>query len=130
MQSFDLYLPMLIPLWGIFIGIALVVIGFADKKAVYTYFGWSVLMVVGMISLWYNLFLIDVNRYPESSAVRESAGMLMSAGWLNVAGTVLALSSLLFFYFKKKRYLLLAVLTVIFFSVQFFQYYSLIQKPK
>jgi hypothetical protein len=108
----------------------LVVIGFADKKAVYTYFGWSVLMVVGLISLWYNLFFIDMNHYPESSSVRESAGLLISAGWLNVAGTVLALSSLLFFYFKKKRYLLLAVLTVIFFSVQFFQYYSLIQKPK
>jgi hypothetical protein len=121
---------MLIPLWGIFLGIALVVIGFADKKAVFTYFGWSVLMAVGLISLYYNLFLIDRNHFPETSPVRETAGLLLSAGWLNVAGTILALSSLLFFYFKKKRYMLLAVLTVIFFSVQFFQYYSLIQKPK
>ena len=130
MQTFDLYLPMLMPLWGIFIGIALVIVGFADKKAVYTYFGWSVLMAVGMISLYYNMFLIDRNQYPEASPVWETAGLLLSAGWLNGAGTILALASLLFFYFKKKRYILLAVLTVIFFSVQFFQYYSLIQKPK
>jgi len=130
MQTFDLYLPMLIPLWGIFIGIALIVIGFADKKVVYTYFGWSVLMAVGMISLYYNLFFIDRNHYPDGSPVRETASLLISAGWLNVSGTILALVSLLFFYFKKKRYMLLAVLTVIFYSVQFFQYYSLIQKPK
>ncbi len=130
MQTYDLYLPMLIPLWGIFIGIALIVIGFVDKKAVYTYLGWSALMVIGIISLYYNMFLIDRNHYPEGSQVQETAGLLLSAGWLNVAGTLLALVSLLFFHFKKKRYMMLAVLTVIFYSIQFFQYYSLIQKPK
>ena len=44
MQTHELYLPMLIPLWGIFIGLALVIIGFVDKKASFTYFGWGVLM--------------------------------------------------------------------------------------
>lgn len=130
MQTIDLYLPMLIPLWGIFIGIALVVIGFADKKAAFTYLGWSVLAVVGMVSLYSNVFLVDLKQYPEGSQVRETAGLLMSAGWLNVTGTILALASLLFFYYKKKRYLLMAVLTILFYSIQFFQYYSLIQKPK
>jgi hypothetical protein len=62
--------------------------------------------------------------------LRETAGLLITSGWLNVAGAGLAVTSILFFYFKKRRYLLLAVMTILFFSVQFFQYYSLIQKPK
>lgn len=130
MQTFELYLPMLIPLWGIFIGIALVIIGFAEKKALYTYLGWTGLVVVGMISLYCNIFIVDTNHYPEGSPLRETAGVLLSAGWLNVGGIFLSLSSLLFFYFKNRRYLLLAGWTIIFYSVQFFQYYSLLQKPK
>lgn len=130
MQIYELYLPMLIPLWGIFIGIALVIIGFADKKALYTYLGWSTLILVGLISFYCNMFIVDKNHFQEGSQLRETAGLLLSAGWLNVAGIFMSLASLLFFYYKNKRYMLLAVLTVIFFSVQFFQYYSLIQKPK
>jgi hypothetical protein len=76
------------------------------------------------------MFIVDKNHFQEGSQLRETAVLLLSAGWLNVAGIFLALTSLLFFYYKNKRYMLLAVLTVIFFSVQFFQYYSLIQKPK
>ena len=130
MQNHELYIPMLIPLWGIFIGIALVVIGFTDKKALFTYLGWSCLMIMGIVSLYFNLFQINLAHFAENSSFRETAGFLITAGWLNVAGAVLALASMLFFYFKKKKYLLLAVLTILFFSVQFFQYYSLIQKPK
>ncbi len=130
MQTHDLYIPMLIPLWGIFIGIALVVIGFADKKALFTYLGWGFLTAIGITSLYFNLFRINPAHFTENSSLRETAGLLITSGWLNVAGAALALASLLFFYFRKKRYLLLAVLTILFFSVQFFQYYSLIQKPK
>lgn len=130
MQTHELYLPMLIPLWGIFIGIALVIIGFSDKKPMFTYSGWSVFMLTGLISLYYNLFQINLAHYPDTDPLRETAGFLITAGWLNVAGALLAMTSLLFFHFKKRRYLLMAVLTILFFSIQFFQFYGLIQKPK
>lgn len=130
MQTHELYLPMLIPLWGIFIGIALIIIGFVDKKHLFTYSGWSVFILTGLVSLYYNLFAIHPALYIENLQMKETAEFLMASGWLNVMGGVLALASLLFYYFKKKRYMVLAVLTILFFAIQFFQYYSLIQKPK
>lgn len=130
MQTHELYLPMLIPLWGIFIGIALIIIGFVDKKQLFTYAGWSVFILIGLISLYYNLFAIHTALYAEDLKMKETAEILVASGWLNVMGGGLALASLLFYYFRKKRYMVLAVLTILFFSIQFFQYYGLIQKPK
>jgi hypothetical protein len=130
MQTHEMYLPMLIPLWLIFIGIALVVIGFVDKKATITYCGWSVLIANGLVSIYYNLFQINPTRFPTESQLAETARILISAGWLNAAGAVLALAALLFFYFRKRRYMIIAVLSILFFAVQFFQFYGLIQKPK
>ena len=130
MQTHELYLPMLIPLWGIFIGIALVVIGFVDKKPAFTYSGWGLLIVVGLISLFYNLFQINPASYQENSQMRETAAILVKAGYLNLAGSALALCSMLFYRYKNRRYLLMAILTILFFAIQFFQYYGLIQKPK
>jgi hypothetical protein len=121
---------MLIPLWGIFIGIALIIIGYADKKSSFTYTGWIVLLINGLISLYFNLFEINLGHFADNPSFLETAGFLKTTGWLNVAGAGLSLASLLFFRFKKKRYMLLAVLTILFFSVLFFQYYGLIQKPK
>jgi len=130
MQTHELYLPMLIPLWGIFIGIALVAIGFVDKKAAFTYSGWGLLIVVGLISLFYNLFQINPTSYQENSQMRETAVMLVKSGYLNLTGAALSLCSMLFYRYKNRRYLLIAILTILFFTIQFFQYYSLIQKPK
>lgn len=130
MQTHELYLPMLVPLWGIFIGIVLVIIGFADKKAKFTYGGWGTLMANGLISLYFNLFQINPAQFVDNGQLKETAELLVASGWLNVAGAFLALASLLFFYFKKRRYLLLAALTILFFSIQFFQFYGLLQKPK
>jgi hypothetical protein len=129
MQTHQLYLPMLIPLWGIFIGIALIIIGFVDKKALFTYLGWSMLIAVGFVSLYCNIFQIDPANLSDTGQLRETAKMLVASGWLNVGGAILAMACLLFFHFKKKRYLLLAVLTILFFAIQFFQYYGLMQKP-
>ncbi|MCK9638846.1 MAG: hypothetical protein M0R39_02975 [Prolixibacteraceae bacterium] len=130
MPNHELYLPMLIPLWMIFIGIVLVVIGFVDKKSTFTYLGWSMFILVGLISLFYNLFQINPVSYQENSQMRETATILVKAGYLNLAGAALSLCSLLYFRYKNRRYLLMAVLTILFFAIQFFQYYSLIQKPK
>lgn len=130
MQTHELYLPMLVPLWGIFIGIVLVIIGFADKKPKFTYGGWGTLMANGLISLYFNLFQINPAQFVDNAQLKETSELLVASGWLNVAGAFLALASLLFFYFKKRRYLLLAALTILFFSIQFFQFYGLLQKPK
>jgi hypothetical protein len=130
MQTHELYLPMLIPLWGIFIGITLVIIGIVDKKRQFTYVGWSVFILTGLVSLYYNLFEINPALYADNPPMKETAEYLMTSGWLNVMGGGLALAALLFYYFRKKRYQVLAVLTILFFAIQFFQYYSLIQKPK
>jgi len=130
MQNFELYLPMIVPLWGIFLGIALVIIGFVDKKAMFTYSGWSVLTGIGLVSLYYNLFRIKVDLYADNIHLKELSGMLYVSGWLNCAGALLALTSLLFYYFRNKRYLLMAGLTILFFAIQFFQFYALMQKPK
>ena len=130
MQTQELYLPMLIPQWGLFVGIALVIVGFVDKKAIYTYSGWSALIATGLISLYFNLFWIDPSRYVDDAQLKETVNMLMATGWLNSAGSLLAASALLFFHFKKKRYMLMSILTLLFFAILFFQYYSLLQKPK
>ena len=130
MQNQELYLPMLIPFWGIFSGIALVVIGFVDKKPAFTYSGWGLLIVVGLISLFYNLLQINPASYQDNDQMRETATILVKAGYLNLAGSALAICSMLFYRYKNRRYLLMAVLTILFFAIQFFQYYGLIQKPK
>jgi hypothetical protein len=130
MQTHELYLPMLIALWGTFVGIALVIIGFVDKKATFTYSGWGLLIANGLISLYYNLFQIELTHFTEGSQLHETAKMMVATGWLNVAGSLLALATLLFFHYKRKRYLLMAALSILFFAIQFFQYYGLIQRPK
>ncbi|MCE1200290.1 MAG: hypothetical protein LWW85_15095 [Marinilabiliales bacterium] len=130
METHELYLPMLVPLWAIFIGLALVVVGFVDKKPRFTYGGWMILCLSGLYSLYANLFLLPSVSVVPGSPLMETASQLQVTGWLNVAGAFLALASLLFLYFKKRRYLLLAVLTLAFFILQFFEYYHLLQKPK
>lgn len=130
MKTHELYLPMLIPLWGIFIGIALIIVGFVDKKNLFSYAGWSVFMLTGLVSLYYNLFEINPAVYSDNLPMKDTAELLVTTGWLNVMGGALALAALLFQYFRRKRYVILAVWTLLFFAVQFFQYYSLIQKPK
>jgi hypothetical protein len=87
------------------------------------------LIAVGFVSLYCNIFQIDPANLSDAGQLRETAKMLVASGWLNVGGAMLALTCLLFFHFKKKRYLLLAVLTILFFAIQFFQYYGLMQKP-
>lgn len=130
MQRPELYLPMMMPLWGIFLGIALIIIGYADKKSRFTYSGWAVLMATGLISLYFNLFTLNLSAYPEGSEIRRTALLLVATGWLNAAGSVTSLVTMLFYRYKNKRYVLMAVLNILFFSILFFQYYSLVQKPK
>ena len=80
MQAHELYLPMLISLWVIFIGIALVIIGYTDKKKMVTYSGWGILMANGLVSLYFNLLQIDLSHFEANSSLRETAGFLVTAG--------------------------------------------------
>ncbi len=51
-----LYLPTVIPQWGIFLGIALVIIGYVDKKEKWAYGGWALFVATALAALWFNLF--------------------------------------------------------------------------
>ena len=118
-----LYLPTIVPQWGIFIGFALVIIGYVDKKERWAYAGWGVLVATGIAALYFNLFGGFAPQVGE--LVSEEAAHLFTSGWLTAIGGVLALASMVFLYFKLKRYSILAILTLIYFGIVFFQYNNL-----
>ena len=125
MTEHQLYLPTVIPQWGIFLAIALVIIGYVDKKEKWAYGGWALFVATALAALWFNLFGGFAPQPGDTPS--EQIVQLVTAGWLTVAGGALALASLLFLYFKLKRYSVLAVLTLLFFAVIFFQYNTLIR---
>jgi hypothetical protein len=121
MTGTQMYLPTVLPQWGIFAGVVLLTIGYVDKKIILTQIGWIILIVTSLTALYFNLFgglstLVDMN------VTDSSASLLISTGWQTVAGGVLAIISLLMLKFKKKRYSLLAILTLIYFILTFFLY--------
>ena len=117
MNSAQLYLPTLLPQWGIFAGVVLLTIGYVEKKGFWTQSGWIVLILTGIVALYFNI------SGDFTATVTDSAGSrLTSAGWQAVAGGVLAAISLLMYQLKKKRYKLLAILTLIYFVLTFFLY--------
>ncbi len=124
----QLYMATVFPQWGIFIGIALVIVGYVDKKEKWAYAGWSLFVATGLTALYFNLW---GGIAPEPGIVpSDRVAMLLTTGWLTALGGLLALATLLFLYFKLKRYAVLAVLTILFFIVVFFQYNSLIRTPE
>lgn len=123
MTSAQLYLPTVLPQWGIFTGIVLVIVGYVEKKDLWTRLGWTVLIATSLTALYFILFggLHAMAEQNESDAI---VAMLTSTSWQAVAGGVLAIVSLILFHYKKKRYTLLAVLTLLYFVLIFFQFYS------
>ena len=123
MDNAHLYLPTVLPQWGIFAGIVLITIGYVDKKEIWTRLGWIILIATGMAALYFNLF----GGFSASTTTNGSdlvVALLTSTGWQTVAGGVLAIVSLLMFQFKTKRYPLLAILSIIYFILIFFLYYQ------
>ena len=118
MTNAQLYLPTLLPQWGIFAGIALIIVGYVDKKNLWTRIGWIVLIATGLTALYFNL-LGGLQALPDSNA---SVSLLIATGWQTAVGGVLAIASLLMFHYKSKRYALLAVLTLLYFTLIFFLY--------
>jgi hypothetical protein len=123
MNSAQIYLPTVLPQWGIFAGVVLITIGYVDKKSLWTRLGWIVLIATSMAALYFNLFggfsTLTDKAEPDSVVV-----LLTSTGWLAVAGGVLAIISLLMLQFRTKRYPLLAILSIIYFILIFFLYYQ------
>lgn len=123
MTNSHLYLPTVLPQWGIFAGIVLITIGYVDKKDIWTRLGWIVLIVTGLAALYFNLFG-ELNAVAEQNDPGSVSSLLISTGWQTVAGGVLALASLIMLQLKKKRYAILAILTIVYFILIFFQYYQ------
>ncbi len=121
MNSAQLYLPTLLPQWGIFAGVVLLTVGYVEKKIIWTQLGWITLIITGMTALWFNLFG-EFNAFAASEGADAPVSHLIATGWKSVAGGVLAAISLLMLQLKKKRYPLLAILTLVYFILIFFLY--------
>jgi len=121
MTGTQMYLPTVLPQWGIFAGVVLLTIGYVDKKIFLTQIGWIILIVTSLTALYFNLFG-GLSTLVDKNVTNSPASLLISTGWQTVAGGVLAVISLLMLKFKKKRYSLLAILTLIYFFLTFFLY--------
>ncbi len=121
MTNTELYLPTLLPQWGIFAGVVLLTIGFIEKKGIWTLLGWGVLIITGLAGLYFNFFG-DLTTSGERNGTELAVNLLISTGWQLLAGGVLAGASLLLFQLKRKRYPVLAILTIIYFVLIFFLY--------
>jgi len=118
MTNTQLYLPTVLPQWGIFAGIILITVGYVDKKNLWTRLGWIVLIATSLTALYFNIFG-GLEILAETNAM---ALPIISTGWQTAAGGILAVASLLMLQFKRKRYALLAVLTLLYFTLTFFLY--------
>jgi hypothetical protein len=116
-----LYLPTLIPQWGIFAGAALLTLGYVEKKELWTRIGWIVLIATSIAALYFNLFG-GLNTLSGKILPGSVASQLISTGWQTATGGVLAIASLLMFQLKKKRYPMIAILTIAYFILTFFLY--------
>lgn len=121
MTGTQLYLPTLIPQWGIFAGIALLTFGYVEKKERWTRIGWIVLIITSITALYFNLFggLDALSRKYSPDSIES---LLISAGWQTAAGGILAVASLVMLRLKNKRYPLIAILTIAYFILSFFLY--------
>lgn len=126
MTNTHLYLQSTLPQWEIFLGIALITMGYIEKKAILSRLGWIVLILTGLTALYFNLFG-ELASLADSQQQSNINSLLKSTSWETVAGGVLAAFSFLLFHNKKKRYPVLAVLTIIYFVLIFFLYYQVSQ---
>ena len=92
MSYAQLYLPTVLPQWGIFAGIIIITVGYVEKKVIWTYLGWATLMITGIIGLYFNLFenLIGLVEKQDSE---ELVKLIISTNWQLAAGGFLALLS-------------------------------------
>lgn len=119
MINTQLYLPTVLPQWGIFTGVVLLTIGYVDKRDLWTLLGWITLILSSLTSLYFNLFG-GLSALGETNSQEVLTGLITSTGWQSVAGGIPAIAALLLFHYKSKRYSILAILTIIYFILIFF----------
>ena len=73
------YLPVSIPQWGIFIGVACVIIGYIEKKEPWMTAGWIMLIAIGLTSMAFNLFG-GFRSIPEGNIQAPAIAALIAAG--------------------------------------------------
>jgi hypothetical protein len=120
------YLAASIPQWGIFIGIACVIIGYIEKKENWMTAGWIMLILTGLTSLTFNLFGVNAGQ-PDISISVYSINALKTTGWQSATGTFLAVASFIFQRLKNRYFRILAVLTLLYFMLIFFQFNDLMR---
>lgn len=129
MSSNPFYLYTIIPQWGIFLGVGLVVFGYVEKKGKLTLAGWFTMVATGLFALGVNLFG-DLNPHPLPDGTMPVDFQVISLGWQAGIGGVLALFAILLRQRKSKRYTILAILTVAYSIAIFFQYNYFIRNGK
>jgi len=121
MSNNPFYLYTIIPQWGIFLAIVLVILGYVEKKGKLSVAGWITFVVTGLFALGANLFGgLEPKPLPDGSMPVDF--QVMALGWQAGIAGILALFSILLRQRKSKRYSLLAILTVAYAIAVFFQY--------
>jgi uncharacterized membrane protein len=121
MSNNPFYLYTIIPQWGIFLGIGLVIFGYVEKKGKLSIAGWLTIVAAGLFALGVNLFG-DLNPHPLPDGNMPADFQVMALGWQAGIAGVLALFSILLRQRKSKRYSILAILAVAYAIAVFFQY--------
>lgn len=129
MSNNPFYLYTIIPQWGIFLGIGLVVFGYVEKKGKLTVAGWLTFVATGLFALGVNLFG-GLNPHPLPDGTMPVDFQVMALGWQAGIAGVLALFSILLRQRKSKRYPILAILAVAYAIAIFFQYNHFIRSGK
>ena len=129
MSNNPFYLYTIIPQWGIFLGIGLVIFGYVEKKGKLTMAGWLTFLATGLFALGVNLFA-GLNPKPLPDGSMPMDFQVIALGWQAGIAGVLALFSILLRQRKSKRYSLLAILTVAYAIAVFFQYNYFIRNEK
>lgn len=126
MSNNPFYLYTIIPQWGIFLGIGLVVFGFVEKKGKLSIAGWLTIVATGLFALGVNLFG-DLNPHPLPDGNMPVDFQVIALGWQAGIAGILSLFSILLRQRKSKRYSILAILTVAYAIAVFFQYNQFIR---
>jgi len=129
MSNNPVYLYTIIPQWGIFLGVGLVVFGYVEKKGKLTLAGWFTMVATGLFALGVNLFG-DLNPHPLPDGSMPMDFQVISLGWQAGIAGILALFSILLRQRKSKRYPILAILAVAYAIAIFFQYNHFIRSEK
>lgn len=115
------YLAANIPQWGIFVGIVCLIISYIEKKERWMTAGWIILILTGLISLLFNLYI------NKTAGQDNRVDSLITSGWQCATGAALAAGAFFFQRLNNRYFKILGILTVVYFMLVFFQFNSLMR---